>query len=83
LTTNIFEQVRSIASDLFCIPTDRITAEASPENVDAWDSTQHLNLVLALEEKFDFQLSPEEMEKMWNIGEVVKIVEGKVQAAKN
>jgi acyl carrier protein len=83
LTSNIFEQVRSIASDLFSIPADRITTETSPENVDAWDSTQHLNLVLALEEKFDFQLSPEEMEKMRNIGEVVKIVEDKVQAAKN
>jgi acyl carrier protein len=75
--------VRSIASDLFSIPADRITAETSPENVDAWDSTQHLNLVLALEEKFDFQLSPEDMEKMRNIGEVVKIVECRVQAAKN
>jgi acyl carrier protein len=83
LISNIFEQVRSIASDLFSIPADRITDETSPENVDAWDSTQHLNLVLALEEKFDFQLSPEEMEKMRNIGEVVKIVEGKVQAAKS
>jgi acyl carrier protein len=83
LTSNIFEQVSSIASDLFSIPADRITAETSPENLDAWDSTQHLNLVLALEEKFDFQLSPEEMEKMRNIGEVVKIVEGKVQAPKN
>jgi acyl carrier protein len=83
LTSNIFEQVSSIASDLFSIPPDRITAETSPENVDAWDSTQHLNLVLALEEKFDFQLSPEEMERMRNIGEVVKIVEGKVQAAKS
>ncbi len=83
MISNIFEQVRSIVSDLFSIPADRITAETSPENVDAWDSTQHLNLVLALEEKFDFQLSPEEMEKMRNIGEIVKIVESKVQAAKN
>jgi len=83
LTPNIFEQIRNIASDLFSIPVERITAETSPENVEAWDSTQHLNLVLALEEKYDFQLSPEEMEKMRNIGEVVKVVENKIQAVKN
>jgi acyl carrier protein len=83
LTSNIFEQVRSIASDLFSIPSERITAESSPENIEAWDSTQHLNLVLALEEAFDFQLSPEEMEKMRNIGEVVKVVESKISATKS
>ncbi|HZR56019.1 MAG TPA: acyl carrier protein [Terriglobales bacterium] len=83
MTPNIFEQIRNIASDLFSIPVERITAETSPENVEAWDSTQHLNLVLALEEKYDFQLSPEEMEKMRNIGEVVKVVENKIQAVKN
>lgn len=81
--SNIFEQVRSIASDLFSISSERITAESSPENIEAWDSTQHLNLVLALEEKFDFQLSPEEMERMRNIGAVVKIVESKVSATKS
>jgi acyl carrier protein len=83
LTSTIFEQIRSIASDLFSVPSERITAESSPENIEEWDSTQHLNLVLALEEKFDFQLSPEEMEKMRNIGEVVKVVENKISATKS
>jgi acyl carrier protein len=81
LTATTFEQVRGIASDLFAIPPDRITAESSPETIETWDSTQHLNFVLALEEKFGFQLSPEEMEQMRNIGEIVKLVESKMQTA--
>jgi acyl carrier protein len=81
LTATTFEQVRGIASDLFAIPPDRITAESSPETIETWDSTQHLNFVLALEEKFGFQLSPEEMEQMRNIGEIVKLVESKIQTA--
>jgi acyl carrier protein len=79
LTATTFEQVRGIASDLFAIPPDRITAESSPETLESWDSTQHLNFVLALEEKFGFQLSPEEMEQMRNIGEIVKVVDRKLQ----
>jgi acyl carrier protein len=78
LTANIFEQVQDIASDLFRVPTDRITSESSPETVEAWDSTEHLNLVLALEEKFGIQFSPEEMEQMRNIGETVALVESKL-----
>jgi acyl carrier protein len=80
LTSTILDQVRSVASDLFSIPINRITAESSPETIETWDSTQHLNFVLALEEKFGLQLSPEEMEQMQNVGEAAKLVEGKVQA---
>ena len=54
-------------------------ADSSPETVESWDSTQHLNFVLALEEKFGFQFSPEEMEQMRNIGETARVVENRMQ----
>jgi acyl carrier protein len=79
LTPTIFEQVQGIASDLFGVPADQITRESSTESVEAWDSTQHLNFVLALEEKFNIQFSPEEMEQMKNIGSTVKLVDNKLQ----
>jgi acyl carrier protein len=81
LTQPILDQVRSIASDLFGVPMDRITPTSSPETIEAWDSTQHLNFVLALEEKFGLQLSPEDMEQMRNVGEAAKLVESALQKA--
>lgn len=80
MTASTFEQVRSVASDIFGIPADRITAESSPETIENWDSMQHLNLVLAVEEKFGVQLDPEDIEKMKNIGAVAELVE-KLQSA--
>jgi acyl carrier protein len=81
LTSPIFEQVRSIASDLFTVPAGQITGDSSPETIEAWDSIQHLNLVLALEEKFAFQLSTEEIEQMKTIGQIASLVERKLQTA--
>ena len=81
MTASILDQVRGVASDLFSLPLDRIKPESSPESIDSWDSTQHLNFVLALEEKFDLQLSPEEMEQMRNVGEAAKVIESKLQRA--
>ena len=81
MTSTILDQVRGVASDLFSVPLDRIKPESSPETIEAWDSTQHLNFVLALEEKFGLQLSPEEMEQMKNVGEAAKVVESKLQTA--
>lgn len=76
-----FEQIRGIASDIFGVPRTQITAESSPETVGSWDSTQHLTFILALEEAFGFQLSPEEIEQARSIGDVDRIVQSKLQAA--
>ena len=80
MTASTFEQVRSIASDIFGVPAEKITAESSPETIENWDSMQHLNLVLAVEEKFGVQLEPEDIEQMKNVGAVAKVVE-KLQSA--
>ncbi|MFZ0800010.1 MAG: acyl carrier protein [Terriglobales bacterium] len=75
MTASTLEQVRNIASDIFGIPADKITAESSPETIENWDSMQHLNLVLAIEEKFGGQLDPEDIEEMKNIGAAAALVE--------
>jgi acyl carrier protein len=80
LKASTLEQVRHIASDIFSVPVDKITAESSPETIENWDSMQHLNLVLAVEEKFGVQLEPEDIEQMKNVGAVAAVVE-KLQSA--
>jgi len=81
LTATVFDQIRTMASDLFGVPVDQISAASSAQTLDNWDSIQHLNLVLAVEEKFGLQLSPEEIEQMKSVGDTAKLVESKLQAA--
>ena len=81
MSSAVFDQVRTLASDLFGVSPDQVNAASSPQTIETWDSIQHLNLVLALEEKFGVQLAPEEIEQMKSIGEVAKLVESKLQAA--
>jgi acyl carrier protein len=69
------EQVREIAADVFGVG---VTAESTPDSVESWDSVQHLNLVLALEEQFGVQFEPEEIERMHSIGEIAEVVAAKV-----
>ena len=75
MTASTFEQVRGVASDIFGVPQDKISADSSPETIENWDSMQHLNLVLAIEEKFGVQLEPEDIEKMKTIGAVAGLVD--------
>jgi acyl carrier protein len=75
MNVSILDRVRQIASDVFGMPLDRISRESSPSTIDAWDSLQHLNLVLALEQEFSVQLEPQDIEQMRSIDSAVKFVE--------
>jgi acyl carrier protein len=79
LTATTSDRVKSIASDVFAVPAEAISCESSPETIDGWDSPKHLSFVLALEETFQFQLSPEETERIRTIGDAVKLMEDKLQ----
>ena len=83
MTTSVFEQVRTIASDIFSVPLARIQGDSTPQTIESWDSIQHLNLALTLEEKFNVQLSPEEIEQMRSIGQISKMIDTKLQATLN
>jgi len=69
-----------MASDIFGVPAAALTADSSPDSVEPWDSVQHLNLVLAIEEKFGVQLDPEEIEQMKTLGATAKLIDSKLRA---
>lgn len=74
----ILDRVRSIAADLFHLPEEKITPASSPEHIDAWDSVQHLNLVLALETEYSIEFAPEEFDQMKTVGSIAALVESKL-----
>jgi acyl carrier protein len=73
--------VRHIVADLFSIPVEKVTIESSPDTIEVWDSLQHLNLVLALEQEFDVQLTPEEIELLLCVQDIVALLAEKLHTA--
>ncbi|MCA2970517.1 MAG: acyl carrier protein [Acidobacteriaceae bacterium] len=72
------QRVRQIAADLFAVPVDGLTEESSPDSIGSWDSLNHLNLVLALEQEWGIQFSPEEMEELLSMARIARVVAGKL-----
>lgn len=73
----IFEKVQRIAADLFQVPAGTITASSSPESIPNWDSVQQLNLILAVEQEFNVQFEPEELDRIHSIGDIVSQLQTK------
>lgn len=54
------DNLKQVLADVFGIDPKTINEATSVDTVKAWDSLKHLNLVLALEEKFKVSLTEEE-----------------------
>ena len=65
------ERVRRIVSDVFAVPVDQVTDEASPETIEAWDSLAHLNLVLSLEQEFAITFDLNEIAELTSVPAIV------------
>ena len=61
------DKVRQTISDVFGVSLGEVTADSSPQSIEAWDSMGHLNLILALEQSFSVQFSPEEIAGMTSV----------------
>ena len=55
----------------------QVQPESSPDTIPNWDSLQHLNLVLAAEQEFNVQFSPEEIEQLLSVELVAALLEEK------
>jgi acyl carrier protein len=76
------DRVRTLIADVFQIPVEDVRPETSPDTVEAWDSIQHLNIVLALEQEFQIQLSPEEIEQLLSVELIADLMAEKAPASK-
>lgn len=66
------EKLKKIIGSVFKIDASSVNNETSPDTVENWDSLNHLNLVLALEEGFDVSFTEEQTVEILNF-ELIKM----------
>lgn len=59
-------EVKKIMARIFEVPVEEIEDDSSPDTIENWDSLHHLNLILALEEKYQVTFSEEEIAELLN-----------------
>ena len=68
------ERAFRVLSEVMDVSLDSITEDSTPENIENWDSLQHMNLVLALEEEFDVQFNDEQVMEMDRVSRMIEIL---------
>lgn len=66
-----------VISQIMNVPIDQLNDDSSPETIANWDSLKHMNLIMALEEKFAVAFSDEEIVDMLSVKSIVDILSKK------
>lgn len=59
------------------LPSD-IRPETSAADIPGWDSFNHINLVVALEEEFKIKFRSNEIQEMENFGQIMALINKKL-----
>jgi acyl carrier protein len=70
-------QLKGIMQDVFdddgIEPTETMTAR----DVEGWDSLSHIRLILSIEKRFTIRFTVTEVEKLQNVGDLLKAIHSK------
>jgi acyl carrier protein len=72
------QKIRQIMADIFRLDPRRIDATTAMDNTPAWDSTNHISLVLALEEEFSIAFDVTDIETMLSFPAVTRAVAARI-----
>jgi acyl carrier protein len=67
------QKLRELLSKIFEVPLNAITEDASPDTIETWDSLRHMNLVVALEQAFNVELSDDQVVEILSY-KLIKII---------
>lgn len=74
----IVEKVQEILRMVMDDETLEATPELSANDVEAWDSMNHVNLIVSVENEFGIRFSNDEISTMQNLGDLLTLVESKL-----
>jgi len=54
------DRIKKVMSKVFNVDESSVGPNSSPDTIENWDSLKHMQLILALEEEFKIEFTPEE-----------------------
>lgn len=76
----IKERLQEIFRDVFDDEELEIREEMSAKDIEDWDSLAQINLIIAIEKEFGVKFNLEEVSKLKNIGEMLELINLKLEA---
>ncbi len=73
----ILQRLTGIFQDIFDDETLVATPELTADDVDGWDSINHVRLMLSVERDFRVKFAASEVTSLKNVGDLVRLIKAK------
>ncbi|MCM1144866.1 MAG: acyl carrier protein [Blautia sp.] len=70
----VYERLNGVFRDVFDDETIEVHDGTTADDIDDWDSFEHINLMVAVEDEFSFKMPMGKVIAMKNVGEMVDII---------
>jgi acyl carrier protein len=74
----ILERIRDNLSVIVDDPALKISEATTTDDVEEWDSVNHVKLIVALENELNIRFEPDEITSLENVGGLVDLIEQKL-----
>lgn len=75
--SEIIKELKKIFSEVFFDSEYVFSRDLNADDIDEWDSLTHINLIVAIEKKFDISFTLEELESQHNVGDTIDMIQVK------
>ncbi len=73
------QDVKSIMAEVLEIPVGQINEQTTMETADTWDSLRHMEMVVAIERRFNVEFEAEEALEMTSVAGIMQILGAKLK----
>ena len=70
----VFERLNNVFRDVFDDDTIKVNETTTSDDIEDWDSLEHINLVSAVEQEFQVKFTMGQVVGMKNVGEMVDVI---------
>ena len=70
----IYEKLNEVFQDVFDDDSIIVNADTTADDIEDWDSLEHINLVSAVEKEFGVKFTMAQVVGMKNVGEMVEVI---------
>ncbi len=70
----VYERLNGVFQEVFDDDTIWVNDATTADDIEDWDSFEHINLVVAVEDEFGFKIPMGKTVTMKNVGEMVDII---------
>ena len=74
----VLDEVQKIFQAVFDDDELMISDSTNSDDIEDWDSLEHINLIIAMEKRFQLKFDIKEVGKLKDVGEMIDLIERKL-----